>query len=405
MSKLTETMVAKAAPSPGKPQVFLWDSQVTGFGVRILAGGSKTFWFQYRPPGGRSVSARMVRIGSWPSASLNDARKAARDLAGRVARGDDPAGEKQAAKHRASSTLRQLLADDGEYERHLRRRHIVNRRVVMSGLNRGLARLMGKNVADITRQDFVTAITVLDDAGKGGAAEDLRKFSRTFCEWCVARGFTTANVLAGLHRPKQTRAEKLATGKRKARALSDHEIVAVWNACANRGAFGNIIRLLLLTGARRGEIAKLTHEQVRSDRLVLPPLSTKSGEQHEVPLTKLMRSVIDAQPVTTSKLVFPSEVTGGLLRGWTKLVASLQRGSGVQFTPHDLRRTVRTLMAHHRVDHDVGELAIGHRRQGLDRLYNFAELWELRCGAFAKVSDHIAALIETGKVVALARPS
>jgi integrase len=103
--------------------------------------------------------------------------------------------------------------------------------------------------------------------------------------------------------------------------------------------------------------------------------------------------------------VFPSRDTGGLLRGWTKLVASLQRGSGVQFTPHDLRRTVRTLMTHHRVDHDVAELAIGHAREGLRRQYDFAELWNLRCDAFAKVSDHVAALIETGKVVALARPS
>src|SRR5262245_59484678 len=54
-------------------------------------------------------------------------------------------------------------------------------------------------------------------------------------------------------------------------------------------------------------------------------------------------------------------------------------------------------------------LAIGHQRQGLDKLYDFAELWELRRDAFAKVSDHAAVLIsrppETGKVVPNARPS
>jgi integrase len=401
--KLTETILHRARV-PAIGQTMVWDSAVTGFAVRVLPGGSRTFWFQYRTPGGRSGKNRMVRIGSWPTVSLNDARKAARDLAGQVARGQDPAARKQEAKHRASSTLLHLLAADGEYARHLKRRHIVNCRVVMSGLNRGLVRLMGKNVADITRQDFVTAITAIEDAGTPGAAEDLRKFSRTFCEWCVARGLTPANVMAGLRRPKQTRVEKLATGKRRARALSDHEIVAVWGACDTRGAFGNIIRLLLLTGARRGEIAGLTREQVRPDRLVLPPLSTKSGEQHEVPLTALMRTVIAAQPVTASKLVFPSEITGGPIQGWTKLVASLQRDSGVQFTPHDLRRTVRTLMTHHRVDHDVAELAIGHQRQGLDRLYNFAELWDLRCSAFGMVSGHITALVKAGKVIPLARP-
>jgi integrase len=406
--KLTETMIANATlRARDQKQQILWDTLVTGFGARILAGGSKTFWFQYRPPGGRSVSARMIRIGAWPSVSVADARKAARDLAGRVARGNDPAAEKQKAKQSISTTLRALLADDGGYERHLKRRHIVNTKVVMSGLRRGLARLMSRNVADITRQDLVTAITAIEDQGKGGAAQDLRKFSHTFLEWCVRDGLASANVLAGYRKAKRSRAEKLAANKRKARALLDHEIAAVWNACANRGAFGNVIRLLLLSGARRGEIAKLTREQLLPDRFVMPPLHTKMGEKHEIPLTELMRIVIDAQPVMTNKLLFPSEKTGRQIQGWTKLVAGLQRDSGVTFTPHDLRRTCRTLMTQYRVDRDVAELAIGHQRQGLDKLYDFAELWELRCDAFAKVSDHVARLIgprsETCKVVPLAR--
>jgi integrase len=405
-SKLTETAVGNAALAPEQTKVWLWDTLVTGFGVRLRGGGSKTFWYRYRPAGGRSASPRMIRIGAWPSISVNDARKIARAHAGAVARGDNPAAEREDSKRRISSTLRQLLAEDGEYERHLKRRQIVNIKVVMSGLKRGLAELMPKDVKEITRQDFVTVITAIEDAGKPGAAEDLRKFSRTFCEWCVARGFVMANVMAGLRRPKQTRAEKLASRKRKARALADPEIVAVWNACEGRGAFGNIIRLLLLSGARRGEIAKLARDRVLSESLRLPPLHTKMGEPHEVPLTDLMRTVLASQPKTTSTLVFPSEKTGGVISGWTKLVKALQDDSGVVFTPHDLRRTCRTLMSTYRVDHDVAELAIGHQRHGLDKLYDFAELWDLRCDAFAKVSDHVTRLLhrtaDPGRVVAIA---
>jgi hypothetical protein len=69
-AKLTDAMIRKARLGPQQKQQILWDTSVTGFGLRILAGGSKTFWFQYRPPGGRSVSSRMVRIGPWPSISL-----------------------------------------------------------------------------------------------------------------------------------------------------------------------------------------------------------------------------------------------------------------------------------------------------------------------------------------------
>jgi len=111
------------------------------------------------------------------------------DLYSAVVRGQDPAAEKQEKRRRANSTLRSLLAEGGDYERHLKRRHIVNTRVIMSTLRRGLGRLMGKDVAAITRADFVTAIVAIEDQGKPGAAADLRKCARTFCEWCVHRGF------------------------------------------------------------------------------------------------------------------------------------------------------------------------------------------------------------------------
>jgi integrase len=405
-AKLTETMIAKARLGPQQRQEILWDTAVTRFGVRILEGGSKTFWFQYRPPGkGRDGKSRMVRIGPWPAVSLAEARRAARGLAGEVANKKDPAAEKEEERRRANASLRQLLAKDGEYERHLKRRQLVNTKMIMSGLRRGLERLMGKDIAAITRQDFVAAITAIEDQGKPGAADDLRKFTRTFCDWAVNSGKAPANVMAGLRKPKQTRAEKLAAEARKARALSDDDIIAVWNACEGRGSFGNLVRLLLLAGARRGEIAKLARDQVQSDRLVLPPLSTKTGERHEVPLTELMRTVIAAQPTTLSELVFPSVRTGGVFNDWTNAVAALQRTSRVDFTLHDLRRTCRTLMSRLGVESEIAELAIGHKRTGLERLYNFDEAWQLRCEAFTKVSDHVAQLLgraaEEGKVVAI----
>ena len=107
--KLTETAVSRAGV-PATGQTMLWDAQVTGFAVRILPGGSRTFWFQYRTAGGRSGKNRMVRIGAWPTISLNVARKRARDLAGQVARGEDPAATRAEAKRRDSSTLRALCS-------------------------------------------------------------------------------------------------------------------------------------------------------------------------------------------------------------------------------------------------------------------------------------------------------
>jgi hypothetical protein len=250
---LTEMILRRARVPADRRQVFLWDTDVRGFGVRILSSGSKTFWYQYRTPGGRSGSSRMVRIGAWPTISLNVARKRARDFAGQVARGHDPAAQRAEAKRRDSSTLRALLVEEGPYQRDLERRGIVARKVVLSGLNRGLHRLMSKDVADLTRRDFVSAISALEAVGKPGAASELRKHSGRFLEWCVSTGRASHNVLAGLRRPKRSRAERLKAAANGGRALSDDEIRQLWQAADERifGTFGTLVRLALLTGAAR----------------------------------------------------------------------------------------------------------------------------------------------------------
>ena len=348
----------------------------------------------------------MVRIGVWPTISLNDARKAARDLAGQVARGSDPAAKRQAERAKSESTLGTLLAADGPYQRELQRRGIVNRKVVLSGLNRGLHRLRSKDVADLTRQNFVTAINLIEADGRPGAAQDLRKFSRTFLEWCVSSGRAHSNVLAGLRQPRRSRAERLKAASNGGRALSDDEICTLWQSAGGFGSFGGLVRLALLTGLRRGELAQLQRRRdVRSDRLMVQPEHAKSGAQHEVPLTALMRTVIAGESV--AKLLFPSAVTGGRIQGWTKLVTRLQRASGVNFTMHDLRRTARTLMSRLDVAEDIAELAIGHVRVDLIARYNRDQAWDARRNAFAKVSNHVAALIDqpTGKSATIERAS
>src|SRR5262249_4514935 len=102
-------------------------------------------------------------------------------------------------------------------------------------------------------------------------------------------------------------------------------------------------------------------------------------------------------------LVFASEKTGRAFNNWGKAIDDLRRASGVTFTPHDLRRTCRTLMSRLGVEDNIAELAIGHKRTGLDAAYNLDGAWQRRCEAFEKVSDHIAKLhgraAEEGKVV------
>ena len=389
--KLTEVAVQRVH-RPKTGQTFLWDSKVAGFGVRILPSGSRTFWFQYRPRG--RGSSRMVRIGTFPAISVADARKVARRFVGEVAGGGDPAAELHAERMRDKATLRALLAEGGSYQRELERRHLVNIKPALSSLRRGLHRLMSTEVTRLTRRDLVNAIDAVEHAGRPGAADDLRKYARVFLEWSVSRGFLTANPLAGLRRPAHTRAERLKAGANGGRALSDDEIRKVWQAAASLGTFGSLVRLALLTGLRRGELAQLERKRdFLADRIIVQPEHAKTGAKHEVPLTELMRTVIAGAPVTTSKLLFPAIRTGSRITGWSKGVAKLQRASGVDFRLHDLRRTARTLMSRLGVAEDIAELAIGHVRADLIARYNKDEAWEGRRDAFERVSDHVAALI------------
>jgi integrase len=415
---LTKGRIEKATVPPGNGQFMLWDSIVSGFGVRCLPGGSKTFVFRYRPhSGGRSVNPRLLKLGAFPSISLDDARAAARIQAGNVAKGQDPAQQRAEERRRNRATLGKLLAEDGPYELHLKERGLVNIKPALSSLRRGLKAHMATDVAALSRNDIVTAINELTKIGKRGAAADLRKFSRTFCEWTVEQGLAKFNPMAGLRKPSRTRHQRLQDSEHKGKALTGSELVKVWSAAqviqdrSQRGervagSFGALVQLALLTGMRRGELSQLQRDRhvlageraidnrgIDGDRIHLPKAITKTAADHDIPLTPLMRAVIAAQPRGLSPLLFPSRITGGRLKGWTKMVAALRADSGVDFALHDLRRSARTLMSRLGVTEDIAELAIGHQRADLVARYNKDAAWQARVEAFEKVSAHISALL------------
>jgi integrase len=405
---LTKRLIEQATVPPGKKELWLRDSIVRGFSVRCQRGGSKTFVYRYRPRGGgRAVNPELIRIGPYPAISLDDARRAAYVFAGDVARGEDPAKQRAEERRRSRATVGKLLTADGPHETHLQRTGYVNWRVAMSSLRRGLRPYMARDVKDLTRADIVSAINALTP----GAATDLRRYARGFLNWTTAQGLTPHNVLTGLRMPGKTRAQRLLL-EPKGKALSDGEIVAVWCAAqalqdraaageAVTGAFGGLVQLALLTGLRRGELAGLQHDHVLiveragalGPHIHLPAAITKTGVARDLPLTPLMRAVICAQAQTTSPLLFASRKTGGRMRGWDYLVATLAREASVDFKLHDLRRTFRSLLSKLGVSEPIAELCIGHRRADLIERYDKHVPWPEITTAFEKVSEHIASLL------------
>jgi integrase len=391
--KLTEATAQNAKVPPGKSRVILWDGAVTGLGLRCSKSGSKAFVLMYRPQGvGRSGPSRTLTLGHWPSLGVEAARKSAKARIGEIAHGKDPAATLRQVRETSRTTLR--IALEG-FEAGLKRRKVVAISNVMSSLRRGLAGLLRREVATLSRADYVAAIETIERQGKPGAAEYLRKNARTFAEWAVTRGLSPHNPLAGLRRPKATRAERLET-ESKGRALSDAEILAIWTASGEtKGNFGALVRLGLLTGMRRGELAGLRWSDICADRIVLEPRRTKQGRRHQIPLTAEMSALLAARPRGTSDMVFPSWRTNRQMSGWKKLVQGLRNASGVDFSLHDLRRTCRTLMSSLGIAADIAEMAIGHQRSDLIRRYDFSDVWPERVAAFGQVSAHVRSLVPT----------
>jgi integrase len=392
-AKLTEAQIraaVKAGIPVGSSHAMLWDIELPGFGLKLRATGSSSWLLTYRPKGqGRKATARTLTLGSWPAVTLDAARTAARMHLGAIAQGKDPAVDIQAERNRERNLLPAALT---AYEQDLDRRRIVNVKTQMSTLRRGLASLAGREVHTIKLVDIVKLIDALRTAGQKG--DDLRKHTRSFLGWAERAGLVPHNVMAGAVMPRQSRAEMIEE-EEHGRALSDEELAKVWVAAGTMKPFGAIVRMGLVTGMRRGELAALKWTDISEDRITIAAAGAKTGRKHQVPLTALAKTIISTQPRQAgSAYVFGSlRKVGAEFSGWSKSGAALVKAAGVEMTTHDCRRTCRTLMSRLGVEEGVAELAIGHRRADLVRLYNKDDAWPGRVAAFDLVSEHIAKVV------------
>lgn len=392
--RLTDAVVKAVELPPGKSEAVLWDSEVTGFGLR-LRPQSKSYILSYRPAGaGRASNMKRLKLGTPATiASAAEARKLARVALGRILSGADPAAERAEQKRRLKSRVSDLLE---RYDGDLERRGYVNRRTVIAGLRTRLTPHLNRDIRDVSGADLAAIIEALEKDGKSGAAEDFRSRCRAFLAWCVAKAkVIEASPLAGFRRERATRAHRVAKAQH-GRALSDRELASVWKAANPATTFGRLIRFLTLTGCRRGEAAGLTWAMVDRDAglVRLPAAFVKQGRGHLAPIAPALAAVFDACQVDarSSDLVFASPKTGGQISGWSKLLQRVTEAAGVDFSLHDLRRTFRTGLSRLGVDDDTAEIALGHARSNLEQIYNRDDALAALREAFELWAAHVETL-------------
>ncbi|MET4330850.1 integrase [Bradyrhizobium sp. i1.15.2] len=410
---LTDAVIRNATLPPGKAQHYLHDDKLPGLALRMRATGGRTWVYLFTKPGVRGTQRKT--LGPWPKYNEKAARKAATIAAGEVFKGVDPNDAKREARRQQAAeklrtTLTTLIVEDGPYQASLTGRQVVNWKPAMSALRRGLKQHAESAVGDLTRRQIMAAVDKIAKTGKRGAAKDLRKHTHTFLEWCVGEGYVDHNVLAGYREPKETRAQRILR-RTKGRALSDDEIIKVWQASGKLGTFGLLVRMCLLGGPRRSEPTMIEwSKHVMDDRITFDATWTKMGLHHDLPRTHLVDEVLAAAKYfqrATSDYVFPSPKTGGLMSGFTKMVDRLVKEASVaKFTMHDLRRSLRTIMSRCGYDNEIQRLCVGQKPSGIDQVYNHDEQWIIRKMAFEAAHDYIAELVgakRVGKIVRLQR--
>jgi integrase len=379
------------------------DTEVPELGARVRQSGARSYVVRYRL-GGRRHGERRVTIGSTESVSLGDARRAARQIVGRVAEGADVQAERREAARRDDGRLDRAIS---AYADEMRRRGVVKANAIKVLLARELVGRLGPaiDIASLTRSDFVRVFDAIERSGRFGTATDLRTRASVFLNWCSARGIVSANVLAGLKRARQTRAE---AGERRGRALTrPEEIAAFWRAAETGGDpyFAAYVRTLLLTGCRRGELAQLRRswlcEVDGRNFIVLPREITKAGREHAVPVPPILASTLSNLPrlADNPELIFVGR-RGRPMSGWSQRWAPVTRAlteAGItgRITIHDLRRTARSWWTVLGATTELAELMLNHRpRNALVSLYDRSERLEeryaLACTWASKVAEIVA---------------
>ena len=319
--KLTDAAVERLRPRAREFTV--WDRSVPGLGVRVRPTGGKT-WVLLEEIGGRS---KRVSLGPVSTMAVAEARRACHERQARP----EPA---EPARPMCAVPLFREFAEAEWKEAHFHRYKPATRSGIMSTLEGRILPTFGSRPLD---RIAPAEVRKWFDAGSGtapGGANRGLALLRQIMNFAIARGHIAKNPTRGIRpnrRPKLTR------------FLSREEIARLHRALDRRTGEGgrrqaDIIRLLLLTGCRRGEILRLRWSEVQADGIVLA--DSKTGPRR-VPLNSQARRILDRQPRTDSPFVFPSPLDPSRPRGrdlsiWDRV----REEAGIEDVRlHDLRHT------------------------------------------------------------------
>jgi integrase len=390
MAKLSDGKAGSIATAelPEKGQRFIFDDHrdaPRGFGLRITKAGGKAFILKYTIDG----RERRKTIGDWPTWSLEAARAEAQDLLRGVNKGNDPLEDKR--RRKGEPTVSELAVEWLD----LHAAGLKSEQGIRALLGGDLVKAIGTmKVTDVRRRDVIEAIEAKAIKTPRQAAIMLT-YSRKLMDYATDRDFIPANPLAGL-KPSAIKVK----GRRdplksvaRGRVLDPDEIKSFWDNADASGLHkitALALKLVLVTGQRPGEVAGMHLDEINGRLWTIPASRRgKTDTAHTIYLTDTALQIIaDAaeelirlqarRKAPASDYVF--EASPGKAIGNAALSRAVDRAHEAlgakmvepwgRWTPHDLRRTMRTGLSACKVRPDIAELTIGHTKRGIVAVYD-----------------------------------
>jgi integrase len=372
---LTDRMIAELPRQ--RRRYFHPDPELPKHGVRVYPTGPARYYVVTRDALGKQ---RWVKIGSVAEMQIAESRDVARSAIRRVEQGLSPF---ESPKPKADSVA---IVTTEWLKRHVDKNALRSapeyRRIVAKYILPHWGELP---FTGILRSDAARLLDHVEDHHGAAQADAVLSVLRMVGNWHRDRTDDYASPFAGIKRrvAKQNR--------KRSRILSDPEIRRIWRGAEKAGAFGTLVKLLLLTAQRLEKVRTMRWSDIgRDGTWTIGTETREKGNAGVLKLPKLALEIIRAQPsLVGNDFVFAGKNGPQSFEHRHKL--AFDKLSGVSgWRLHDLRRTARSLMSRAGILNDYAELVLGHARPGVEVIYDLHRYEAEKAAALRK----LAALIE-----------
>lgn len=400
-----KTTITKRAIDQLKVGQSIADDEVRGLGARRLPSGAVTYYFRYEQAGQRQFAKLGVNIAP------DEARRAAQKLRGAVAGGRDPVVEKKVTKARATKTVNAVL--DQHIVLDLEARKLRSVEATKKTFDRLVRPAIGAiSIYDLKRSDIVALLDKIASERGPTMADAVLAHLRSAFNWYAGRDDNFRSPIG----PRMRRMS--AKERQRDRVLDEQEICDVWNALPQLklgrevpSHFPRYIRVLMLTGLRRYEVAGAHRDEITGKRWLIPKERMKGKLDHLVPLTPMITQLLGdgGGYLFSSDGRRPFSGFGRAKAALDRCIAELRMAEGrkpmPRWTFHDLRRTARTIMSRCGSS-DIAERLLAHVMPGVRGVYDKYAYEDEKREMLLRLEAHILGVVNPkGNVVRLSRGS